>query len=83
MMPYNQGGRILICDVNCNDLYTMSKKAFKFIKEAVDSGKYKPSDIVALSRNNQHLVITICSEGRHILQDGTGNASHEHNTLQG
>lgn len=57
MTPYNQGGRILICDANCNDLYTMSKKAFKFIKEAVDSGKYKPSDIAVLSRNNQHLAV--------------------------
>lgn len=56
MIPHNDGGRIKICDCEAHDLYKMSKKAFKYIKNLVDNG-CKPSDIAVLSRNNQHLAV--------------------------
>lgn len=50
------GGVIRFCDCNCMDLYTMSRSAYIYIKNLIDSG-VKPSEIAVLSRNNQQLAI--------------------------
>ncbi len=57
MVPHNQGGRIRICDIGNGDLYSMSKIAFKHIKDTLAKGEFGIGDIAMLSRNNQHLCI--------------------------
>ncbi len=57
MIPFNQGGKIRICDTGPGNLYAMSKIAFKHIMDVISRGEFHASDIAVLSRNNQHLAI--------------------------
>lgn len=57
MKAYNEGGEIKICDCGSDNLYTMSKYAYKHIKKLVETDKVRPDKIAVLSRNNAHICI--------------------------
>lgn len=57
MTAFNKGGTIKVCDVGDGNIYSMSKYAYKYIKELIIDKGVSPSDIAVLSRNNQHLTI--------------------------
>lgn len=57
MKPFIEGGDIKICDCGSTNLYTMSKYAYKHIKQLVMEERITPSQIAVLSRNNSHLCI--------------------------
>lgn len=57
MKPYLDGGSIKICDCEKDDLYIISKKAFKYIKELIIDQGVSPADIAVIGRNNNHMSI--------------------------
>lgn len=57
MIPFNKGGRIKVCDTGSDNLYNMSKYAYKYIMQLVNERHVSPDNIAILSRNNQHLAI--------------------------
>ena len=56
MIPFNEGGKVKLYHSGSNDLFKMSKCAFDYVVNLIESG-VNPSDVAILSRNNQHLAI--------------------------
>lgn len=57
MVAYDKGGDIKFCDTGDSNMYTMSKYAFKYIRDLIVNDGVNPSDIAVLARNNSHLSI--------------------------
>lgn len=57
MNANTNGGSIKICDTASDNIYSISKYAYKHIKYLVEEEGVSPGDIAVLSRNNQHLSI--------------------------
>lgn len=57
MVPFNNGGKIKICDTGSSNLYEMSKYAYKYIMQLINERHISPDNIAILSRNNQHLAL--------------------------
>lgn len=66
MKPFRHGGDIKICDCGSSNLYTMSKYAYKHIKDLVIEKQVAPNQVAVLSRNNNHL----CILGNMLFKDG-------------
>lgn len=66
MIPFNEGGKINVCDIGQCNIHEMSKYAYKYIKELVIDKGVNPKDIAVLSRNNQHLTVL----GNMLFRDG-------------
>lgn len=57
MKPFNEGGRLRVCDTKGGSLYNQAKYAYEHIRQMVIEQDVSPQNIAVLSRNNQHLAI--------------------------